>query len=55
MYLNIWTKISNWFIEFFENIKEFVLENSRNPILWVGFVLIGLLVFEFVYKALSKD
>ena len=37
------------------SIKDFVLANSRNPFLWVGIILLGLLVFELTYKALNKD
>lgn len=55
MYLSIWTTISSWVVEFFENFKAFVIENSRNPVMWIGFVIIGLLVFEFVYNALHRD
>jgi hypothetical protein len=55
MYLSIWTDISNWFVEFSEQVKEFFVDNSRNPVLWVGLVVLGLIIFEFTYKALSKD
>lgn len=37
------------------NIKNFFLENSHNPFLWIGIILVGLLIFELVYKSLHKD
>ena len=55
MILSIWTNIGNKIGEFGNEIKEFFLENNRNPILWVGLFLIGLLIFELTYKALQKD
>jgi len=53
--LSIWSNISNWFTDFFDKVKDFLLDNSRNPVLWIGFVILGLLIFEFTYKALHKD
>lgn len=44
-----------WFNETTEPIKEFFVANDRNPILWIGLVLIGLALFELAYKALHKD
>lgn len=46
--------IQKWFSEVTKPIKDFVLENTRNPFLWVGIIVIGLLVFELVYKSLNK-
>lgn len=55
MTLNIWTDIKLWFIEFFNDIKDFFVEHSRNPFLWIAIILIGLIIFEFVYRTLNKD
>lgn len=52
---DIFEPIVTWFNEFFEPVKEFFVNNSRNPFLWVGIIVLGLLVFEIVYKALNKD
>jgi len=45
--------------EFFGNIKEWFVENNSdagsNPILWIGIILVGLLIFELVFQALHKD
>lgn len=53
--LNIFTDIGNWFNEVTEPVRDFFVENARNPFLWVGIIVIGLIVFEVTYKALSKD
>ena len=55
MYLSIWTDIWNKINEFGVDVKNFFLENNINPFLWVGLFLLGLIIFEFVYKKLSKD
>ena len=55
MWVNLWKSVNSWFVEFTKNIKDFFVENSRNPFLWVGIILIGLLIFETVYKALHRD
>ena len=54
MVLNIFTDISEWFTKVTEPVKEFIIENTRNPILWVGIILVGLIIFEITYKALNK-
>jgi len=48
---NIWDKLNEWG----NGIKDFFLENSRQPFLWLIIIVIGLIVFEFVYKNLHKD
>ena len=55
MFLSIWTDIENWFGEITRDIKDFFVEHSRNPFLWIIIILIGLLIFESVYRALHKD
>ena len=52
--LNIFTDISTWFDEVSEPIRNFFVENARNPFLWVGIIVVGLFVFEMTYKALNK-
>lgn len=51
MYFSIWESINNFLID----VKDFFIENSRNPFLWVSIILLGLLIFEFVFRALHKD
>lgn len=55
MYLSIFTNINNWFNDATKGIKQFILDNTRNPFLWVGIIILGLLVFELTYKALNKN
>lgn len=47
--------ISDWFWEFSEPVREFLLGNGRNPILWIGLVIVGLIVFEILFRVLHKD
>lgn len=44
-----------WFNETTEPVKEFFIDNGHNPILWIGIILVGLFLFEIVFKALNKD
>lgn len=55
MNLSIWTDIGNKVVEFANDVKDFFVDNSRNPFLWVGIILVVLFLFEIVFKALSKD
>ena len=36
-------------------IKDFILENGNNPLLWIGLFLGGLLIFKVVFYALNKN
>lgn len=47
--------ISDWFYRVTGPIRSFITANERNPFLWVGIILIGLIVFELTYRALHKD
>jgi hypothetical protein len=53
--LNVWTNINNWFNDSTKGIRQFFLDNTRNPFLWVGLILLGLIVFELTYRALHKE
>lgn len=55
MFLNIWNDIGDFFVELGNDIKDFFIEHSRNPFLWIAILVVGILIFEFVYKALHKD
>ena len=55
MYLAIWNDIWNKLNDLGELVKNFFIGNERNPILWVGIIIIGLVIFEVVYKKLHKD
>ena len=55
MMLSIWSDIGHKLTEIGLEVKDFFLENSRNPFLWVAIILFVLVMFEFVYKNLHKD
>lgn len=55
MILSIWSSIGDKVVEIAEWIKNFFLEHSRNPFLWVGIIIIVLVMFEYVFKRLNKD
>lgn len=55
MTLSIWSNISEAVTDFLQNVKEFFIQNSRNPFLWIAIIIIGLIVFETVWKALNND
>ena len=55
MILSIWSNIGNKITEFANSVKDFFLENSRSPFLWVGILIVGLIIFEYVYRKLSGD
>lgn len=48
---SIWEEIT----EFAGKVKDFILNNSRNPVVWIGIIIVALFIFEFVYKKLHKD
>lgn len=41
--------------EFFESVKVFFYDNSRNAFLWIGICFIFIIGFQIVYSALHKD
>ena len=55
MLLSIWTEIGDFVVELGNDIKDFFLEHTRNPFLWIAIIVVGLLIFEFVYRSLHKD
>lgn len=55
MWTNLWNNINTWFNDITSDIKAFFIDNCRNPILWIAIIVIGLLIFEAVYKALHRD
>lgn len=38
-----------------DNFKEWIIENSLNPLLWVGLFFLGILVFVVTYRSLNKE
>lgn len=38
-----------------DNFKGWIIENSTNPLLWVGLFFLGILVFVVTYRALNRQ
>lgn len=38
-----------------EQLKDFVIKNQSNPLMWAAYFLAGLCVFYFTYNALQKE
>lgn len=51
MALSIWSELNKTA----ENFKEWIIQHSNNPLLWISLFLIGLLVFYLTYSALQKE
>lgn len=49
--LGIWTWLEEQSVKF----RDWITQNYNNPILWVGIVVIGFLVFKSVFSTLNKD
>lgn len=48
-------KIMKFLEELMEPITEFIRAHYGNPILWIALFMGGLLIFKFVYSALSNE
>lgn len=51
MTLSIIDKLNEWI----EPFKAWIMRNHGNPVMWLGFVLIGILVFSIVFGALHRN
>lgn len=49
------SKIFDKINEFAEPVKNWLIENDDNPLLWLGILIGGLLLFYFAYLALRKE
>ncbi|MBR2833265.1 MAG: hypothetical protein IKE75_02410 [Bacilli bacterium] len=49
--LNIIDTLNEWVKPF----KDFVDTNHNNPLMWIGFLLVGIAIFSMTYSALHKD
>lgn len=38
-----------------DNFKEWIIENSTNPLLWVGLFFLGIFVFIVTYRSLNRQ
>lgn len=50
MILNIMDSIN----EVADNFKNWIIDNSTNPLLWVGLFFLGIFIFVVTYRALNK-
>lgn len=48
-------QIKDFIVNAPENFKNFIIENSSNPVLWISLFFGGLLLFFFTYNALNKQ
>lgn len=51
MILGIWEYLEKTSASF----REWIIQNQSNPILWIGLVLAGLIVFMVTYNALQTE
>ncbi len=51
MTLSIIDKMNEWV----EPFKNWIMANHGNPIMWLGFVLIGIAVFSITFGALHRN
>ena len=54
MVLNIFNNIVEFMTELMNNFKGFVIENSTNPIFYIGLFFLGIFIFAATYRALNK-
>ncbi len=50
MFANFW----KWLNDIMGNFRDFVISHHGNPFMWIGFFVLGLLVFAFLYNTLTK-
>ena len=48
----IWEAIRDWFIGIGDSVREFFIAYGGNPLLWVGIIIGGLVVFQLTHQAL---
>ncbi len=50
MLLSIIDKLNEWI----EPVRAWLEANHNNPLIWIGFLVIGIAVFFLTYNALNK-
>lgn len=55
--MNMWQILSLWetLEEYSNKLKEWIFANYTNPLLWIGIVGGGFLIFKAVYSALNTE
>ncbi len=51
MTLSILDKLNEWI----EPFKAWVIKNHGNPFMWLGFIILGLVVFTTTFSALHRN
>lgn len=54
MVLNIIDNGMEFMTEIMDNFKEWIIDNSTNPVLYIGLFGLGIFIFVATYRALSK-
>ena len=49
--LSIMDKLKEWS----DKLKQFVNDNYSNPLLWVGILAFGIILFKVLYSGLNKN
>lgn len=48
---SIWNTLK----EFSFTFRDWIIDNQRNPLFWLGLFLLGVLVASLLYNALQKE
>lgn len=51
MVLTIWENIEKFLVD----VKQFFIDHTHDPVLWIGIIIVGLIIFEIVFQALHKE
>jgi len=54
MVLNIFDNALEGITKVMDNFKEWIIDNSTNPLLYIGLFFLGIFVFAATYRALNK-
>ncbi len=49
--LTLWDTLNKYSLQF----RDWIFDNYTNPLLWVGLVVGGYIIFRAVYSTLNKD
>lgn len=49
--LTFWDKLK----DLSEELRGWIFEHYNNPLLWIGIIAVGFLIFRAVYSTLNKD
>ncbi len=49
--LNLWDTLNEYSLK----LRDWIFDNYSNPLLWIGIVVGGFLIFKAVFNTLNKD